>query len=53
MVTVEGAEVMKTGSHEARVYQAVDKDTGTLQADVMVRGPPPTHTHTTLVVLGA
>ena len=36
VVTEEGREVMKTGSHEARVYNAVDKDEGTSQAEIMV-----------------
>ena len=29
-------EVMEKGSHEARMFQAVDKDTGSLQAELMV-----------------
>ena len=37
-MTVEGAKVVKAGSHEAQVFRAVDRDAGTLKADVMVRG---------------
>lgn len=36
VVTGEGTEVMETGSHEARVYDAVDKDQGTTQSELMV-----------------
>lgn len=36
MLTGEGVDVMDKGSHEARMFQAVDKDTGSLQAELMV-----------------
>ena len=36
MLTAEGSEVVKHGSHEARVYNAVDGTTGTPQAQIMV-----------------
>ena len=35
--TGEGNEVAERGSHEAIVFHAVDRDRGTLQADLMVR----------------
>ena len=37
VLTAEGLEVVASGSHEARVYHAVEEETGTLQADIMVR----------------
>ena len=36
MLTAEGLEVVKCGSHEARVYNAVDSTEGTPQAQIMV-----------------
>lgn len=36
MLTGEGTEVVEEGSHEARVYGAVDAETGTPQAEIMV-----------------
>ena len=36
-LTDEGREVVERGSHEARVFQAVDADVGTLQDKLMVR----------------
>ncbi len=36
VVTDEGSEVIRGGSHEARVYYAVDPRNGSLQADIMV-----------------
>lgn len=39
MLTTEGAEVVKSGSHEARVYNAVDGDEGTSQDIIMVGYP--------------
>ncbi len=36
VLTDEGSEVVRDGSHEARVYRAVDPQNGTLQADIMV-----------------
>ena len=36
VVTGEGSEVMKSGSHEARVYKAVDENAGTAQSEIMV-----------------
>lgn len=36
VLTGEGVDVMEKGSHEARMFQAVDKDTGSLQAELMV-----------------
>ena len=35
-LTPEGMEVLKYGSHEARVYNAVDSNEGTAQAQIMV-----------------
>ena len=35
-LTSEGSEIVEKGSHEARLYGAVDKENGTLQADLMV-----------------
>lgn len=35
VLTAEGSEVVKSGSHEARVYNAVDKKDGTSQAEIM------------------
>ena len=32
----EGSEIVEKGTHEARLYGAVDKENGTLQADLMV-----------------
>lgn len=37
VLTAEGTEVVKSGSHEARVYNAVNKTEGTRQVDIMVR----------------
>ena len=37
VLTEEGSEVVKTGSHEARVYHAVDSNEGTAQSKIMVR----------------
>ena len=37
VLTDEGSEVIREGSHEARVYGAVDSKTGSLQSDIMVR----------------
>ena len=36
VLTSEGSEIVEKGSHEARLYRAVDKENGTLQADLMV-----------------
>lgn len=36
VLTDEGSEVTREGSHEARVYSAVDPKTGSLQSDIMV-----------------
>ena len=36
VLTSEGSEFVEKGSHEARLYGAVDKENGTLQADLMV-----------------
>ena len=36
MLTPEGLEVVKCGSHEARVYNAVDSREGASQAQIMV-----------------
>lgn len=36
VLTDEGLEVIRDGSHEARVYRAVDPQNGSLQADIMV-----------------
>ena len=38
VLTEEGSEVIENGSHEARVYDAVDSRYGTSQADIMVSG---------------
>ena len=35
-LTDEGREVVREGSHEARLYNAVDSRQGTLQAQLMV-----------------
>lgn len=35
-LTSEGSEVVEKGSHEARVYSAVDPENGTPQAEIMV-----------------
>ena len=37
VLTWEGSEVVEQGSHEARLFEAVDVEAGTPQADVMVR----------------
>ena len=37
VLTSEGKEVVASGSHEARVYFAVDEVNGTLQSELMVR----------------
>ena len=36
VLTAEGTEVVERGSHEARVYDAVDPKEGTSQAELMV-----------------
>ena len=36
VLTSEGSEIVEKGSHEARLYGAVDKENGTLQAHLMV-----------------
>ena len=36
VLTGEGLEVMEKGSHEARVYGAVNAETGTPQSEIMV-----------------
>ena len=36
-LTPEGVQVLEFGSHEARVYNAVDRHEGTLQAQIMVK----------------
>jgi hypothetical protein len=36
VLTGEGVDVMEKGSHEARMFQAVDKDSGSLQTELMV-----------------
>ena len=38
VLTEEGSEVIQNGSHEARVYNAVDAQNGTSQAHIMVSG---------------
>lgn len=35
-LTPEGVEVQKYGSHEARLYNAIDSNVGTKQAEIMV-----------------
>ena len=52
-MTDEGADIVKMGSHEARVYNAIDRLDGTLQNEIMASSfsaspspPPPTHTLT-------
>ena len=37
VLTGEGQEVMEKGSHEARMFDSVDKDSGSLQTELMVR----------------
>ena len=37
VLTSEGEEVVERGSHEARMFEAVDKDSGSLQAELMVK----------------
>ena len=37
VLTWEGSEVVEQGSHEARLFEAVDVEAGTPQSDVMVR----------------
>ena len=37
VLTDEGEEVVERGSHEARMFQAVDADNGSLQTELMVR----------------
>ena len=37
VLTSEGEEVVARGSHEARMFEAVDKDSGSLQAELMVQ----------------
>ena len=36
VLTAEGSEIVKSGSHEARVFNAVDEKEGTAQAELMV-----------------
>ena len=36
VLTAEGQEVVERGSHEARMFETVDKDSGSLQAELMV-----------------
>ena len=36
MLTEEGLEFVEKGSHEARLFNAVDTEKGTLQAELMV-----------------
>ena len=36
VLTGEGQEVVENGSHEARVYNAVTPDGGSLQSEIMV-----------------
>ncbi len=37
VLTSEGTEIVESGSHEARLFNAVDPETGALQAELMVR----------------
>ena len=34
-LTEEGAEIVEKGSHEARVFNAIEAEKGSLQADIM------------------
>ena len=36
MLTAEGSEIVEKGSHEARLFNAVDPEKGSLQAELMV-----------------
>lgn len=36
-LTKEGAEIAENGSHEVRVFLAVDKDQGILHSEIIVR----------------
>lgn len=36
VLTSEGEEVVERGSHEARLFEAVDKESGSPQAELMV-----------------
>ena len=37
VLTVEGSEIVEKGSHEARLFNTVDAEKGSLQTDLMVR----------------